>query len=181
MINFILKNSEIISGTNDFNEKGNKLKKANIRLWTKFFDTISGIPNFESALGQVMLIGGKSLPQEHMVLFSTFVQNKLDKLLTPTEMLDGDEKKIFKELKGLVGEGDKKRADIASILCKRLMNYCAANEKELTKDQVERFASILESELFTRDLIHLTLRKIVQFQSLKKLIQRPKLLDYYTK
>lgn len=179
-INFILKNPEVVTSSKDFDEKGSKLKKANIRLWTKFFDTISGIENFETQLGKVMLIGGSSIPQEHMLLFSQFVQNKLDKLLSPQMMLDGDEKKVLKELKSIIGTGNARRNDLASILSKRLMNYCAANEKDLTKDQVERFAIILESEVFTKDIVHLVARKIVSIQKLKQLIHRPKMVEYYS-
>lgn len=178
-INFLLKNPEIVTGTKDFDDKGQKLKKANVRLWTKFFDTISGIPDFQNSLGRVMLMGGGSIPQEHMLLFSQFINQKLDKLLTPTEMLNGDEKKVIKELQDLIGKGDKKRQDLSSILSKRLMNYCVANESELTKDNVERFAKILEADIFAKDIIHLITRKLVNIQKLKTLIHRPKLLDYY--
>ncbi len=178
MINFILKNPEVVIGTKDHDEKGNKLKKANIRLWTKFFDTISGIENFEGQLGRVMLIGGSSIPQEHMLLFSQFVTNKLDRLLAPSDMLNGDEKKVLKELKSIIGTGNTRRNDLASILSKRLMNYCVANEKDLTKDQVERFAVILESEVFTKDIVHLVARKIVSIQKLKQLIHRPKFTEF---
>lgn len=177
MINFILKNTEVVVGTKDHDEKGQKLKKANIRLWTKFFDTISGISDFHNKLGEVMLIGGSSIPQEHMLLFSQFVQNKLDKLPTPVDMLDGDEKKVLKELRSIVGDGNKRRNDLASILSKRLMNYAAANEKDLTKDQIERFAIILEAEVFTKDIIHLVCRKIVSIGRLKTIIHRPKLIE----
>jgi len=176
-INFILKNTEVVVGTKDHDDKGNKLKKANIRLWTKFFDTISGITDFHNKLGQVMLIGGSSIPQEHMLLFSQFVQNKLDKLLSPIEMLDGDEKKVIKELKSIVGDGNKRRNDLASILSKRLMNYAAANEKDLSPAQIERFAILLESEIFTKDIVHLVCRKVVSIQKLKKIIHRPKLIE----
>jgi len=176
-INFILKNPEVVTGTKDHDEKKNKLQKANIRLWTKFFDTISGIENFESQLGRVMLIGGSSIPQEHMVLFSQFVQNKLDKLLSPVEMLNDPEKMIIKKLKEIIGDGNKRRNDIASILSRRLTNYAAANEKDLTKDQIERFAVILESECFTKDIIHLVARKIVSIPKLKSIIHRNKLID----
>lgn len=177
-INFVLKNPEVVVGTRDHDDKQNKLKKANIRLWTKFFDTISGIENFESQLGKVMLIGGSSIPEEHMVLFSHFVQNKLDKLPTPLEMLDGEEKKTLKELRSLIGTGDKRRNDISSILSKRLMNYCAANEKDLTKAQIERFAVILESDIFAKDIVHLAARKIVSIQKLKHIIHRSELIKH---
>lgn len=178
-INFMLKNPEIVTGTKDYDEKGSKLKKANVRLWTKFFDTISGIPNFESQLGRIMLIGGSSMPEEHMLLFSQFVNGKLDRLLTPEQMLNEPEKKILKELKEIVGEGNKRRNDLSSILSKRLMNYCAANEKDLTKDQVERFAIILESNIFAKDIIQLIARKIIGIQKLKSIITRPGITQYY--
>ncbi len=176
-INFILKNPEVITGTKDYDDKKNKLQKANIRLWTKFFDTIGGLENFENSLARVMLIGGSSIPEAHMLLFSQFVQNKLDKLISPVEMLNGDEKKILKILKEIIGDGNKRRNDLASILSKRLMNYCAANEKDLTKDHVERFAAILESEVFTKDIIHLVARKIVSIPKLKPILHRNKLID----
>ena len=177
VINFVLKNPEVVVGTKDHDEKGNKLKGANIRLWTKFFDTISGIANFEGQLGKVMLIGGSSIPEEHMVLFSSFVQNKLDRLMSPEEMLNGKEKDVLKELKSIIGDGNKRRNDLASILSKRLMNYAAANEASLTKEQVERFGVILESEVFTKDIVHLVARKIVSIGKLKTLIHRSKLIE----
>lgn len=175
----MLKNPEVVIGVKDFDDKGNKLKKANIRLWTKFFDTISGIKDFHSQIGDIMLIGGSSIPQEHMILFSQFIENKLDKLMTPLEMLDGDLKKIIKELGNIIGKGNQKRNDLASILSKRLMNYCHANEASLTKNQIEQFANIVESEVFAKDIIHLMVRKIVQIKTMKTLVTRPKMMEYY--
>lgn len=178
-INFILKNPEVVTGTRDVDNKGNKLKKANIRIWTKFFDTISGIANFEQQLGKVMLMGSGSIPEEHMLLFSQFVQNKLDKLISPTEMLNGKSKEVIKKLTEITGTKEKKRNDLASILSKRLINYCIANEKDLTDNQVENFALILESDVFTKDITHLLMRKVVQVQKLKPITHRPKLMEIY--
>lgn len=176
-INFLLKNPEVVVGTKDHDEKANKLKKANIRLWTKFFDTISGIESFENQIGRVMLIGGSSIPEEHMLLFSSFIHNKLDRLMSPQEMLKGDEKKVLKELKNIIGEGNKRRNDIASILSKRLMNYAATNEKDLSKEEIERVGVILESDIFTKDIVHLVCRKIISIGRLKTLIHRGKLIE----
>jgi len=178
--NFILKNPEVVGGTNDFDEKGNKLKKANIRLWTKFFDTISGIEDFEKDLDLIMNIASASIPTEHWTLFAQFIANKLDKLPSPQDMLDKDETYVLNEMKSLIKPKEGRiRADIACVLSKRLMNYCVTNEDTITKNQIERYSKILESEIFPKDLLHLSLKKIAKSNKLKKILQSKNLIKEF--
>lgn len=191
MINFILKHPEVVQGTKDkeTDDKGNKLIKANIRLWTKYFDSLSGIKDFEDADSFVLLMNlGTCLPNEHMQLFAQFIKQKLDKLPTPAEIITHkNEKTLEAELKTLVGKGTGKsfRADIASILCKRVVNFCLYNEDFFRdakegKDRVKRVGDVLFAwELFGKDLVQLAARKLVKMNHMKALMTNQKFLDHF--
>lgn len=188
-INFILKHPEVVEGTKEMDDKGNKLVKANIRLWTKYFDTLSGVADFEDADSFKLLMDlGGCLPREHMQLFSAFIKNKLDKLPTSQEIIEGEEKRVKALLNDIIGEAKKNtfRADLASVLCKRLVNFCQYNPDYFTgqdkDDKIIRVGDILfDWELFGKDLVQLAARKVVKIDFLKKkLLSKPAFLKHYT-
>lgn len=148
-INFLLKHPEMIT------------PKSNARSACMFFNSISSIPVFENKLPLIQMIGEGSVGQEFSSLFTTFINNKLDRLLTPEEIIMGDkEKSIFAQLEAVIGKNDKYRADIASIISTRLTNYTLliANgekgEEKITKDVINRIISIVKSKLFIADLTY---------------------------
>jgi hypothetical protein len=179
-VNFVLKNPEIVEGVKDMTDDGKKIIKANIRLWTKYFDTIGGIDNWEQNINMLMNLGG-CLPQEHLLLFVQFINNKLDRLPQPKQLLDNDKQWVMNELTSLIGKDiSGRRQDLAAILMKRLVNYVIVNEKDMNKDNVKRVGDILESELFTKDLVHISFRKLIMTQKFKGLVgTHPKLLEFY--
>ncbi len=179
-INFMLKHPEIIEGAVEKDKNGNILAKGNLRIWTKYFDSISGIPDFHKDLDLVMNLGMGSLPMEHVVTFTTFIKNGLDKLATPEQLLKNDISWSLKELKSVIKDGKEKRQDIAAILTKRLLNYALVNEKDYTKDMVKNYAEILESGLLSVDLCILSLKKLCTVPKFKDLAIRPTLLKLLT-
>ena len=179
-INFMLRHPEIIEGANDVNGEGHKIAKGNLRIWTKYFDSISGIKDFEKDLDLIMNLGMGSLPYEHVITFNTFIKNGLDKLPSPQQLLTNDITWSLKELVSCVKSGKDRRHDIAAILTKRLLNYAMINHVDYTKDMVENYAQMLESESLSRDLKIISVRKICTLAKFKTLAIRPTMLKLLT-
>lgn len=154
-INFLLKHSEVIKG------------EVNSRSITNFFNAISSLKNFEEvqSLSLIQDLGEGSVGSEVTSLFTTFIANKLDKLPSPDDIFDLKVKSdtVIKMLKDVVTDASKKyRADIASILSTRIINYTVlqASNKKITKDFVLRVADIIKSEVLTSDISYLIGRQV---------------------
>jgi hypothetical protein len=177
-INFMLKHPEIIEGAITKNkEDGEVLAKGNLRIWTKYFDMIGGIKNFEDEMDTIINLGSGSLPKEHIQLFVTFIKNKLDLLPSIKDLLEKDTKWSIDKLKDVVKEGPSRRQDIASIITKRLLNYAIVNEKSYNKDMINNYANILESEYISKDLAIISVRTLTVKPKFKDIAIRPKIFQ----
>ncbi len=179
-INFMLKHREVIEGAIEKDSKGNVKAKGNLRIWTKYFDSISGIPDFTKELELIMNLGMGSLPSEHIILFTTFIKNGLDKLASPEQLLKEPIEWSLKELKATIKEGSAKRQDIAAIISKRLLNYALVNENSYTKDMVKNYGEMLESGYLSVDLCIISMKKLCSRPKFKDLIVRPALMKLIT-
>ena len=159
LINFLLKHPEVIEGTNT-DENGNEVKKGNLRIWTKFFLSISGLcNNMSENWTKIFLLGQNAVPVEHLLMLNKFVEDKLDKLPSPEQLLLLKPEDAVKELKSVVGVGNKKRVDISSILSRRIMNFVLVKGKALDKNMLNTYAELLKSEYLSPDLVLLSLKK----------------------
>jgi len=154
-INFLLKHSEVIKG------------EVNSRSITNFFNAISSLKNFEEteSLALIQDMGEGSIGSEVTSLFTTFIHNKLDKLPSPEDIFDLKVKgeTIVKMLKDVVTDSKKQyRADIASILSTRIINYTVlqANNKKIVKEFVTRVGEIIKSEVLTSDISYVIGRQV---------------------
>ena len=150
-INFLLMNKELVS------------KDTNSRSITTFFNSISSIPMFEKELSLIQMIGEGSVGAEFASMFNMFINNKLDKLLPPEKiMLDENEDYIMSALKSSIGEDNKYRADIASTLSTRIINYSLnySKENKISKEYINRIIKLTTSNLFTNDLKYNIVKKI---------------------
>jgi len=150
-INFLLMNKELVS------------KDTNSRSITTFFNSISSIPMFEKELSLIQMIGEGSVGAEFASMFNMFINNKLDKLLSPEKiMLDKNEDYVMGALKSSIGEDDKYRADIASTLSTRIINYSLnySKENKISKEYINRIIKLTTSNLFTNDLKYNIVKKI---------------------
>ena len=96
-------------------------------------------------------------------MFTTFINNKLDKLVTPKDLLTHDnESYILGELRSCIGQDDTYRADISATLATRLGNYAVVYSKENTigQKQTDRLVSLCTKDYFTNDLKYLIVRTI---------------------
>lgn len=150
-INFLLLHPELVT------------QETNARSITTFFNAISSFDNFENNLSMIQMIGEGSVGDAFASMFTTFINNKLDKLVTPKDLLLHDnEQYILNELRSCIGKDDTYRADIASTLATRLGNFSVVYSKDNTISQkvTDRLKSLCTMDYFTNDLKYLIVRTI---------------------
>lgn len=124
-INFMLTHSNEI-----MKENAQHRHPVNARNYTMFANTISGIEDWENPKSLALILqiaSGAFLDDKDNVigsLFTNFIANKLDKLISPEELLTGDWKKVAPKIEKCVyDEKGKYKPLVASILHTRLLNY----------------------------------------------------------
>ena len=158
-INFLLLHPELVT------------QSTNARSITTFFNSISSISDFEKELPLIQMIGEGSVGAEFSTLFTLFINNRLDKIVDPKTILTHkDDKHIVGEIKACVGNGSSYRADIASTLTTRIINYALyhAETNPVGKDMINRIIMLAtHSDMFTDDLKYLIVKKLVGGNKLK--------------
>ena len=173
-INFLLLNPELVT------------KETNSRSITTFFNAISSFEDFEKSLSMIQMIGEGSVGDTFASMFTTFINNKLDKLVTPVDLLTHDnEAYILGELRSCLGKDDNYRADIASTLATRLANYAVVYSKEnkVTQKITDRLIRLCTDDYFTNDLKYLVIRTIFNGnkQKFNKLMMNPDIIKMTVK
>jgi len=168
-INFLLLHPELVT------------QETNARSITTFFNSISSFESFQDNLPLIQLIGEGSVGDAFASMFTTFINNKLDKLVTPKDLLTHDnEQYILGELTSCIGKGDAYRADIASTLATRLANFSVVYSKENTVSQkiTDRLEALCTKDIFTNDLKYLIVRTIFNGNKSKfnKLMMKPEII-----
>jgi len=168
-INFLLLHPELVT------------QETNARSITTFFNAISSFEKFEDNLSLIQMIGEGSVGDEFASMFTTFINNKLDKLVTPKDLLTHEnESYILGELRGSIGQDDTYRADIAATLATRLGNYAVVYSKENTVNQkiTDRLKALCTKDYFTNDLKYLVVRTIFNGNKKKfnKLMMIPEII-----
>ena len=137
-------------------------KEVNSRSVSMFFNSISSIKTFESSLPLIQMIGEGSVGPEFSSLFTMFINNKLDKMIAPHNIFDQDEKYVTNTLKSLVGKDTNYRADIASTLSTRIVNYLDlyAKSNPVEKDVIGRISKIVNEKIFTTDICYNMVKSI---------------------
>lgn len=149
-INFLLMHPELVT------------KDINSRSVSMFFNSISSIKSFDDSLPLIQMIGEGSVGPEFSSLFTMFINNKLDKMISPENIFKQDEKYVLTTLKSLVGKDSKYRADIASTLSTRIVNYLDifAKNNPVEKDTINRISKLVTEEIFTTDICYNMVKSI---------------------
>jgi len=168
-INFLLLHPELVT------------QETNSRSISTFFNAISSFESFESNLPMIQMIGEGSVGDAFASMFTTFINNKLDKLVTPKDLLTHEsEQYILNELRSCIGDNDNYRADIASTLATRLSNYAVVYSKENTIDKkiTDRLIALCTKDYFTNDLKYLIVRSIFNGnkQKFNKMMMNPEIV-----
>ena len=110
-------------------KKHNNVQTINPRAYTTFCKAISGIKNWneDNSLALILNIAkGCFLNDKDNVvgnLFTTFIAQKLDRLVSPQDMLMQKWETVEPKIYNCVYEGDRFKHEISSILGVRLLNY----------------------------------------------------------
>lgn len=173
-INFMLMNPELVS------------QRVNPRSITTFFSAISSIKNFYDELPLIQMIGEGSVGVDFSSMFVMFINNKLDTLISPEEIMTKEEKAVFEILETIVGEGDEFRADLSSVMATRVVNYCLAKAKteNVPETMINRLAKITtDCKAFTDDLKYYISKELLGGNKIKfaKLMLNPKVANMVIK
>lgn len=165
-INFLLLHPELVT------------QSTNARSITIFFNSISSFDSFEENLPMIQFIAEGSVGETFGTMFTMFINNRLDKLISPKKiMTDQDWNKIENELLSAIGTGNNYRADIASTLATRVVNFTIHHsENEAVTDKfVNRVQEISMTNAFTNDIKYHVVKSIVNGNKNKfgKLMMNP--------
>jgi hypothetical protein len=174
-INFMLMNPEVIG------------KSVNPRSITTFFNSISSIQKFEDELPLIQMIGEGSVGDEVASLFTMFINNKLDKIIPPQEIMNNpSEQYVVGALSSAVGKDDDFRADLSSVITTRIINYCLthAETKHVPDSMINRLIKLTtDCDSFTDDLRYYMVKEIVNGNKVKfaKLMLNPNVVKMAVK
>ena len=152
-----------LSYSSELFENQKQLKTINPRSYTMFANAISGITNWQTSDSLSLILNiskGCFNDPDNIVgsLFTTFVANKLDQLISPKDMLLEKWDTVYPKIKKCVYEanGDY-RPSVASVLQTRLLNYSMFYFDNKGKSEVvyDRLLEILNAKemLFSEDIV----------------------------
>jgi hypothetical protein len=149
-INFLLMHPELVT------------KEINARSIVMFFNSISSIKSFDDQLPLIQMIGEGSVGQEFASLFTMFINNKLDKMISPQNIFEQDEKYVLSTLKSLVSKDTNYRADIASTLGTRISNYLEVFSKsnKIEREIIDRLGKVVTDGIFETDVCYQMIKSI---------------------
>jgi hypothetical protein len=154
-INFILMNKEIVKP---------EVPEINARSITLFFNSISSITDFNDNLELIQLLGEGSLGTEVTTMFTSFIHNKMDQLISSERILNSAKSfsDIEKEIIKVVQTGKNYRADIAYVLTTRLLNHLQFNmlEANIDSNLIKRLEELITSDALGTDLKFVLGRKL---------------------
>lgn len=179
-------NFELYYG-NEIFKKHNNIQTVNPRSYTTFCKAISGLKDWNNSetLALILQISkGCFLNDNDNIignLFTSFIANKLDKLIQPKDMIELTWETLKPKMKDCVYDNGKFRPDIASILTIRFMNYVLHlfSTKGAIKESIvyDRILDIVNNDkmLFSEDLIfHLVKNLITKYPGrTNKLLMNP--------
>jgi hypothetical protein len=157
-INFMLMHPELVT------------QRVNPRAITTFFNAISSIDKFEADLPLIQMIGEGSVGVDFSSMFTMFINNKLDRIISPVDILTKDEQYVMNSLTNAVGKDDDFRADISSVIATRVINYSLtlADKGAVGKPIIDRIAKLTtDCDAFTDDLRYYMVKEIVNGNKVK--------------
>jgi hypothetical protein len=116
------------------------------------------------------MIGEGSVGVDFSSMFTMFINNKLDRIISPEDTLTKDEAYVMGALTSAIGKGDDFRADISSVVATRLINYSLtiAETKSISDAMIQRIVKLTtDCEAFTNDLRYYMIKEIVNGNKVK--------------
>jgi MoxR-like ATPase len=141
-INFVLTHPEVVTG-----------ERTTPRTLVQFFQNIQAIEDWQSNLGLIQMLGDATLDAQTVASFIAFVQNDMQLLLSPMEVLDAEdfEDEVENRLYDLV-VGDSLRIDILATICTQLIETATNTNFQPTDFQLENLKSFIKLDFLPDDL-----------------------------
>jgi hypothetical protein len=137
----------------------------NPRSLVKFYNSLRTIKDFDKSLALIQNIGEGAVGPEVTTMFTSFIHNKLDKMISPTEILDTNVAFDTIKLKvvDLIKTDEDYRADLGYVLTTRLINHMVHNveTKDITTKFIERVKDLITSEVLGSDLKFVLAKKVI--------------------
>ena len=172
-INFMLLNPEIIK---------DDTPEINPRSMCKLFDSLITVKDFESSLPLVQILAEGAVGPEVASMFTSFIANKMDKMISPKKILDTTIPfdSIKDEIQELIKSDTNYRADLAFVLTTRLINYMlfTLEDKEINSQLIKRIKDLITSNVIGTDLKFVLSKKIINGSSkFNELLTDSKIVD----
>ena len=153
-------------------KKHNNVQTINPRAYTTFCKAISGIKNWndDNSLALILNISKGCFinDKDNVVgtLFTTFIAQKLDKLVSPQDMLLQKWETVEPKIHDCVYDGERFKTDVASILAIRLLNHIMYyfSQKGVKESVVQdRLLEFIENKrkLFSDDLLFHIIKSVI--------------------
>ncbi len=137
----------------------------NPRSLVKFYNSLRSIKDFNANLPLIQNIGEGAVGPEITTMFTSFIHNKLDKMISPTEILDTTVAfdTVKPKIVDLIKKDTDYRSDLAYVLTTRLINHMVHNveSKEITPKFIERVKDLITSEVLGADLKFVLAKKVI--------------------
>jgi hypothetical protein len=132
------------------------------------------------------MVGEGSVGSEFTTLFTMFINNKLDRIISPEVIVTHESiDYVLNTLKGIIGKDTNYRADLASIISTRIINFSLffSKENKIEKSFIDRLATLINEELFAVDLKYNVVKSIYNGNqsSFKSLMLNKNLVNYIIK
>jgi len=179
-INFALLYPEIFGNGKSQSESGSNGDFATGRTYMAFARSLESVKDLSSENGltrSLDIASGIFGDKDNGVgnAFTMFINNKLDKLITPEEIINGKWEDVAKKLEKTIGDptsGQNYRADIASTITFRLVNHIThalSQPKTPVKPFMDTILNLANhpKDILTVDLIHAMVFKLFKSDASK--------------
>lgn len=141
-IDFVLTHPSLITG-----------ERTTPRTLVQFFKNIQPITNWKDNLALIQLLGDATLDASTVASFIAYVQNDMQLLLTPEEILNSEdfENEVENRLQDLV-MGDAVRIDILATICTQLIQTVCVSTFKLNSLKLENLKAFIKLDFLPDDL-----------------------------
>ena len=141
-IDFVLTHPSLITG-----------ERTTPRTLVQFFKNIQPITSWKDNLALIQLLGDATLDASTVASFIAYVQNDMQLLLTPEEILNSEdfENEVENRLQDLV-MGDAVRIDILATICTQLIQTVCVSTFKLNSLKLEYLKAFIKLDFLPDDL-----------------------------
>jgi len=140
-ISFVLAYPESVTG-----------ERTTPRTLVQFFDRIAEIDDLRERIDLVTILGESCLDKGTVSSFIAFVNQNLEHLVSPEEILSAKKFATVATKLGRLVDRDVKRVDILSAVCTRLVNHLMLKKGALRDEELANLRALLKLDVLPEDM-----------------------------